>query len=95
MPPKFDSISQGQSHPKAVALVQKKFQQALAVHQNGQFSEAETIYLDILALQPEHFDAIHLLGMLAFQAKNYPKAADLINQAIAVFPGNPLGRYRE
>ena len=89
MPPKFDSISQGQSHPKAVALVQKKFQQALAVHQNGQFSEAETIYLDILALQPEHFDAIHLLGMLAFQAKNYPKAIGLINQAIAIFPSNP------
>ena len=90
MPPKFDSISQGQSHPKAVALVQKKFQQALALHQNGQYSEAEAIYLDILALQSEHVDTIHLLGMLAFQAKNYPKAADLINQAIAVFPGNPL-----
>ncbi|NTW88610.1 MAG: tetratricopeptide repeat protein [Desulfobulbaceae bacterium] len=63
-------------------------QQAIALHRRGQLAQAEGLYAEILKIQPKHFDALHLLGVIAFQAQNHQRAVDLINQAIEIYPHN-------
>jgi len=60
--------------------------QALAHHRAGQFAEAERLYRQALDLNPTNTDAIHLLGMLAFQSGDLVRAAASIRQAIALHP---------
>ena len=43
-------------------------EQALAHHRAGQLQQAEAIYRQILRSQPDHPDALHLLGVVALQA---------------------------
>lgn len=57
---------------------------AVQLHQSGQLQEAEKKYRHILAQQPDHSDANHLLGLLAYQGKFYQEAVDLITNAISV-----------
>jgi Flp pilus assembly protein TadD len=58
--------------------------QALRHHQMGQFSEAEQVYLQALAIDPHHPDALHLLGMIAYQTGRDEAAVELIRKAIAI-----------
>ncbi len=46
-----------------------QFQKALTFHRQGQFALAQAVYEEILELQPEHVDALHLLGVLAAQTE--------------------------
>jgi tetratricopeptide (TPR) repeat protein len=64
------------------------FEQAIALHQAERLSEAEALYERIRLLQPKHADALHLLGVVAYQRGDHQKAADLIGEAIAARPGN-------
>ena len=41
--------------------------QAVAQHQAGRLDEAATLYAKVLASAPGHFDATHLLGVVALQ----------------------------
>ena len=63
--------------------------QALAHHRAGRTAEAERLYRQVLARDPRHGDALHLLGMLAGQAGRHDTAAALIRQAVAVNGGQP------
>jgi protein O-GlcNAc transferase len=62
---------------------------AVQHHQAGRFREAEAIYRKILALQPNHPDGLHLLGLLAHQTGNNAAAVNLIAKALQLVPGNP------
>ena len=64
--------------------VDELFQRALGDHQAGRLAEAEGAYRRILAAEPRHADALHLLGVLAHQAGANDAAADLIGPAITV-----------
>ena len=66
------------------------FNEGLAHHQRGDAARAEEIYRQVLALHPMHFDALHLLGVIAMQNRNFDRAVELIGMAIAVEPNNPL-----
>jgi tetratricopeptide (TPR) repeat protein len=57
---------------------------ALRQHQHGQFADAERIYRQILAIDPNHADCLHLLGTLAHQAGRDDVAVELIRKAIAI-----------
>ena len=57
-------------------------QQGIQLHQSGQLPEAEIIYRRILNASPNHADANHLLGVIAYQVGNYDVAEKLISQAI-------------
>ncbi|OAN54665.1 hypothetical protein A6A04_12125 [Paramagnetospirillum marisnigri] len=46
--------------------------------------EAEDLYRQILDIDPRQPDALHLLGLVAFQTGNCHAAVDLITQAIAI-----------
>ncbi len=60
--------------------------EALAIgtsrHQAGQLAEAERIYRQILAVEPDNPHALHQLGILAMQHKNFAAATELFQQAI-------------
>ena len=59
-------------------------QQAIALHQQGRQDLAEPLYQEILRIQPEHFDALHLLGVIALQKGELRNSIDLLSKAIAV-----------
>jgi len=62
---------------------------ALQHHQAGRLAEAEALYRQILAVDPRHADALHLLGVVAHQAGQNDVAVELIRQAIALKPNYP------
>ena len=64
-------------------------QQALKHHQAGQFHQAELLYRQILQINPQHFDALHLLGVIAFQFGRSDLAIDYIREALRLNPNFP------
>lgn len=60
--------------------------EAVAAHQGGRLSEAQTGYKQVLALAPRQFDALHLLGVLKRQQGDAAQAVELITAALAVKP---------
>jgi tetratricopeptide (TPR) repeat protein len=60
---------------------------ALQHHQAGRLQSAEQIYRQILAVQPQHPDSLHLLGVILSQSGQHAAAIEHIGQAI-VLRGN-------
>jgi len=59
------------------------FSEAVAHHQARRFQQAEQLYERILTHDPSHSDALHLLGLVAYQQGDNPKAIQLISKAIS------------
>ena len=55
---------------------------AFESHRAGDLGRAEAICRDLLRVDPRHADALHLLGVVAFQRDEKVAAADYIGQAI-------------
>lgn len=72
-------------NPAAMGF-QAKFNQGIALHQQGKLADAECIYGEVLQQQPNHFDALHLLGVIAAQTKKTELAVELITSAIRLNP---------
>ena len=68
------------------SLVSALFSQGLALHQQGQLTQAKLVYEQVLSKQPQHLDALYLSGVIAAQSKNPTLAVELIGKAIAVRP---------
>jgi protein O-GlcNAc transferase len=66
--------------------IQQMLQSAVDHHRAGRLPQAERLYRAILAEQPNHPDALHLLGVLANQTGHSKEACDLIRKAIAQRP---------
>jgi protein O-GlcNAc transferase len=62
------------------------FALALQHHQAGRLAQAAQLYQEIIARDPEHADALRLLGVIAYQQRRNELAADLLEQAIRVNP---------
>lgn len=60
--------------------------EALALHQQGRFAEAEPIYRRILADDPGNADAASLLGTLCQQTGRQEEAVEHLRRAIALRP---------
>ncbi len=58
-------------------------------HQTGDLAGAEDIYREVLAADPDHPDAHHFLGLIAFQQGAADQAIKLIERAIALAPDRP------
>jgi Tfp pilus assembly protein PilF len=61
---------------------------AAAHHRAGRLAEAEQGYRQILAADPQAPDALHMLGVLAYQTGHNAAAAELIGRAIALHGSN-------
>jgi tetratricopeptide (TPR) repeat protein len=59
---------------------------ALEYHRQGRLVQAAGLYESILARDPEHADALHLLGVVAHQVGQDAQAVDLISRALALNP---------
>jgi protein O-GlcNAc transferase len=65
------------------------FQDALAMHQRGQLGEAERLYREVLKLDADDFDAVHLLGVISVQRGQFIEGEQLIAQALEIDPNEP------
>ena len=74
------------SPPLNAQYVAERLAQGLAHHQSGNLPEAEVCYREILRLEREHPDALHLLGVVAQQNGDLATAERLIRSAIARNP---------
>jgi len=66
--------------------IQQAMELALARHRAGDFAQAEQLYRTVLSHQPNNAGALHMLGLLSFQAGNLKAALDWITRAIALNP---------
>jgi protein O-GlcNAc transferase len=57
-------------------------QTAFEFHRSGDLGQTEVVCRDLLRIDPRHGDALHLLGVVAFQRNERVAAADYIGQAI-------------
>ena len=81
--------------------------EGLAHHQAGQLEAARERYQQVLAADPNHFGALHLLGVYCIQTGQLEAAAELIRQAASIRADvpdafgnlanalNALGRHEE
>jgi tetratricopeptide (TPR) repeat protein len=67
--------------------------QALALHQRGQLAQAQRKYEEILDIQPRHFDALNLLGVIALQKRDHAAALALLDRAIEIDPNNAVVHF--
>ncbi len=80
--------AQGGARPDhADATASGLFADAVRHHQAGQAEQAGALYRRVLTLAPRHADALHLSGLLAFDAGQHDRARELIGRAIRVDPG--------
>jgi protein O-GlcNAc transferase len=66
--------------------IQQALTEATALFNAGKLPEAERLCRQVIAVQPNHPDALNLLGMLAFRAGLFPPAAELFSKAAAARP---------
>ena len=64
------------------------FQEVLVLFQKNQLNEAKNLCIKALKEQPDNFDFLNLLGMIAFKEKEYKKAEEIISKAIKLKPKN-------
>ena len=64
--------------------LETSLRQGLALHQQGRLDEAARLYQEVLKQQPNHFDALHLLGVAALQLKRTELGVNLICKAIGL-----------
>jgi tetratricopeptide (TPR) repeat protein len=67
-----------------------RLRQALALHQKDDLAAAEPIYREIMAAEPQNFDAAHLLGILRRQLGDSAGAVPLLQRAIEIIPRSSL-----
>lgn len=63
-------------------LINDLIAEAVAHHRAGRLAEAHGLYVRALEIEPDHADALHLLGVLAFQSGRADLAVDLIGRAV-------------
>ena len=60
---------------------------AIEAHKEGRLDDAAAVYRQVLATEPDHADALHLLGVVMHQMSRNDEARPLIERAIEVRPG--------
>lgn len=79
---------------QAIALDEKTLlNYAVQAQQKGMLQHAEAAYRKVLAINPNHPDALQLLGVLASQAGHHAAGEDLILKSLHINPANTNARY--
>jgi predicted O-linked N-acetylglucosamine transferase (SPINDLY family) len=66
---------------------------AVACHQRGDLAEARRLYKLVLRESPNHFDALHLLGVVEAQRGHHDKAVRLIRDALRINPNSAEAHF--
>ena len=78
--------------PRTAQPIDEMLQQAAVHHQRGRLQEAARLYHDILQSRPDHFQALHLLGLLDLQSGKAEDAARRLRKAVRAEPSAVLAR---
>lgn len=65
-----------------------RLQRAFACHRKGELDQAGALYQEVLATQPAQLDALHLMGVIAVQTKQFAQAVSWIARALEIDPAN-------
>jgi predicted TPR repeat methyltransferase len=71
----------------------EQFAVALSHHKAGRLAEAERLYRQICAVDPDNVGSLHYLGVLAGQVGRNDLAIDLIGRAVALKPDYAEAHY--
>ena len=63
-------------------------QKALLLHQKGEFDAAKDLYEQILKFEPNHFDALQLVGAIGVQTSDYDLAKACLLKALCINPNH-------
>src|SRR5436190_663900 len=80
------ALHNARNKKKQKADAEQLLGQALTLQQSGVLGEAKAIYRQLLQLQPNHFNALYLLGKLEYQAQSYQQAESLLRNAVTADP---------
>lgn len=64
----------------------EKINDAIKFQQGGQLAEAEVLYSEILAEEPNNASVLNLLGLLKIQSNMFEQAVELIKKAVELNP---------
>lgn len=64
----------------------EKINNAIKLHQSGEFAEAETLYLEVLGEEPNNPSVLNLLGLLKIQNSEFEQAVSFIIKAVELNP---------
>ena len=63
--------------------------EAIALHRQGDAAAAESLYRAVLAVRPDDYDALHLLGVALHQQGEHAEAIAFMQAALAVHDDDP------
>jgi len=66
--------------------IDKVLDTAFDAFNQGDLDTAESLARDVIIMSPTHGDALYLLGMIAYRRRALESAADLLHQAIQMYP---------
>jgi len=69
--------------------VPQAFAEGLRLHEQGRLAEAEKFYAAVLAVRPDHFDALQMLAVVKHAKGELPEALRLISQAMKLRRPSP------
>ena len=72
--------------PPSVAEIDQLLAEGVASHQRGSLDQAAKAYEQILSRMPHHFEATHLLGVVALQQERFDAAQRLLYAAHSINP---------
>ena len=77
-------MAPGNHQPQAAGAddIDRIVDAAFAHHQAGELDRAEALYRRALTEEPEHAEALHLLGLVAHQQGKFQSAIELISRAL-------------
>ncbi len=79
----------GPGQPGSVQAIRDEMAAAFRLHQAGDFAGAIRAYQGVVARDPSHADACHLLGVAKHQMGQSAEAIEHIARAVALRPGVP------
>jgi predicted O-linked N-acetylglucosamine transferase (SPINDLY family) len=66
--------------------IENELKKGISLHQKGILSDAKNIYQSVISRDSKNFEAIHHLGIIEYQNKNYQASIDLIKKALILRP---------
>ena len=89
---RFGNMPKGFGEPQQTQLcrIALLMADALGLHQAGRLAEAKKVYEQVLDIQSDQFDSLHLLGVIHFQCGNPAAAVEQIDRALKRNPNDVL-----
>ena len=102
---KFNKVSRPKANPHSRVMqvgnrreiqvngaLQEKLGHAVRLHSQNELELAKPLYLEILRVQPNAFEALHYLGVIHYQQGKFEEALRLIESAVHLFPSHSVSQ---